>query len=116
MYWLLANRLDELADQVFGSIEKMLQSAPVVRLTAATGDVGRDVHNCGFESVEPVVEPAKVVVVDDGLAVGKLERGSPAPSFEGPLAVGGRAELPRPPRPGPLVDRAVTPAAAWTLR
>jgi hypothetical protein len=112
---LLAHGLDELADKVFGGIQKVFERAVVVRMPAAAGDVGSDVHHCGFEAVEPVVEPAEVVVDDDRLAIGKAKRGGPAPSLESALAVGGRAKLPGPPCPGPVVDRAVTPAAAWTL-
>jgi hypothetical protein len=113
---LLADGLDELADEVFGGIKQVFERASVIRVPAATGDVGGDVHHCGFEAVEPVVEPAEVVVDDDRVAIGKTKRGGPAPTLESSLAVGGRAELPRPPCPGPLVDRTVTPAAAWTLR
>jgi hypothetical protein len=112
---LLADRLDEPADKVFGGIKQVFQCASVIRVAAAAGDVGSDVHHCGFEAVEPVVEPAEVVVDDDRLAIGKTKRRGPAPSLESSLAVGGRAELPRPPCPGPLVARTVTPAAAWTL-
>ncbi len=113
---LLADRLDELADKVFGRVKQVFEGAVVIRMPAASGDVGGDVHHCGFEAVEPVVEPTEVVVGDDRLAIGKAKRGGPAPSLESSLAVGGRAELPRSPCPRPWVDRTVTPAAAWTLR
>jgi hypothetical protein len=112
---LLAYGLDERADEVFGGIKKVFERAAVIRMPAAAGDVGSDVHDRRLEPVQPVMQPAKVVVGNDRLAIGKAKRGGPATSLEGPLAVGGRAELPRSPCPGPLVDRTVTPAAASTL-
>jgi hypothetical protein len=108
---LLAHGLDELADEVFGGIEQVLQGASVIRVATAAADVGSDVHHGGFEPVQPVVEPAKVLVSNDGLTVRKAQGGGPASGLEGSLAMGGRAELPRSPYPGRLVDRTVTPGA-----
>ena len=113
---LLADGLDEFADKVFGGIKKVFECASIIRMATATANVGRDIHHCGFEPVEPVMEPAKVVVSNDGLAVGKAQRGGAAAGLEGSLAMGGRAELPGSPCPGPLVDRTVTPGAPWPFR
>jgi hypothetical protein len=70
---LLADGLDELADKVLGGIEQVFERAAIIRMPAAAGDVGGDVHHCGFEAVEPIVEPAEIVVGDDRLAIGKAK-------------------------------------------
>jgi len=113
---LLADGLDEFADKVFGRIKKMFECASIVRMATAAANVGRDIHHCGFEPVEPVMDPTKVLVSNDGLIVGKAQRGGAASGLEGSLAMGGRAELPGSPCPRPLVDRTVTPGAPRPFR
>ena len=113
---LLADGLDELADKVFGGIKKVFECASVIGMATTAANVGRDIHHGSFEPVEPVMEPAKVLVSNDGLIVGKAQRGGASPRLEGSLAMGVRAELPGSPCPGPLVDRTVTPSAPWPFR
>lgn len=113
---LLADRLDELADKVFGGIEKVFECASIIGMATAAANVGRDIYHGSFEPVEAVMEPAKVLVSNNGLTVGKAQRGGAASGLEGSLAMGWRAELPGSPCPGPLVDRTVTPGAPWPFR
>jgi hypothetical protein len=94
---LLPDRLDELADEILGGFEKMFERASVVRSSTAAGDVGSDVEHGCFEAVQPVVEPTEICLDHDRLTVGNPEGLSAAAGLEGPLPVGGGAELPRSP-------------------